>query len=101
MSFAANLARLPDAGPMSGITLTGPDGEVERIANGPGSQGSVRIYAYLLDKYGCLDAQAATEGLELYAEHGAAARAHPGSHPNIDRLLAIGADGRAWHGQAD
>jgi hypothetical protein len=30
--------------------------------------------------------------LQLYAEHTADARLHPGKHPNIDRLLAIAED---------
>lgn len=99
MSFAANLAMLPITEHLAGIVLTGPDGRSARIENLPGSQGSVRLYAWLLGKHGELDAAAATEGLELYAEHAADARTHPGKHPNIDRLLAILAEGRAWRGQ--
>ena len=36
---------------------------------------------------------AARHGLALYAEHTADARARPGAHPNIDRLLAIAEQG--------
>lgn len=43
--------------------------------------------------YGAISAEAAKKGLELYAEHADDARAHPGKHPNIDRLLALMADG--------
>jgi hypothetical protein len=36
---------------------------------------------------------AARLGLEWYAEHHADALAHPGKHPNIDRLLACAGSG--------
>ena len=36
---------------------------------------------------------AASLGLEWYAEHTADAHAHPGKHPNIDRLLACAEGG--------
>lgn len=100
MSFAEVLAGLPEVDHLSGIELTGPDGEQQRVENKPGSQGSLKVYHYLLDKFGVLDRAAANAGLIMYAEHTLDARANPGKHPNIDRLLAIAADGRAWHGQA-
>ncbi len=99
VTFADNLAALPESGHLVGVELTDPAGGQWRIENVPGSQGSVRVYAWLLGKYALLDASAATEGLVLYAEHTTDARAHPGKHPNIDRLLAILADGRAWRGR--
>jgi len=98
VSFADNLNLLPETGHLAVIELTGPDGEAAVIENVPGSQGSVRVYAWLFAKYGDLGRMAAAEGLELYAEHVADARAHPGKHPNIDRLLAIVVDGRPWYG---
>jgi len=94
--FAENLSGLPPADHLAAVRLLGPDGQVEAILNQPGSQGSVRVYAYLVSRRGSLDAAAAAEGLALYAEHTEDARAHPGKHPNIDRLLAIQADGRPW-----
>ena len=33
--------------------------------------------------------EAAKKGLELYAEHTEDARANPGKHPNIDRLIGL------------
>jgi len=99
VNFAEQLVQLPASDHLAGIELVGPDGSTARLDNVPGSQGSVRLYAYLLGKYGVLDPAAATEGLARYAEHTADARAHPGKHPNIDRLLAIVADRRAWRGQ--
>ena len=48
------------------------------------------IYSHLAQKYGgSLSPAAAQEGLDLYAEVVADARAHPGSHPNIDILLDV------------
>lgn len=96
MAFADNLAGLPAADHLVYIELAGPEGETAVIENRPGSQGSLRLYQHLALKYGVIDAAAAAEGLVLYAEHTADARAHPGRHPNIDRLLMIQADGRAW-----
>ena len=89
MAFAENLAALPPINHLARLELAGADGRRETIENRPGSQGSLRIYAHLLDKYGKLDGDAAREGLALFAEHAEDARMHPGKHPNIDRLLAI------------
>jgi hypothetical protein len=99
MSFAEVLAGLPIVDHLADIELIGPEGEKVLIENKPGSQGSVKVYLYLLQKYGKLDRAAADAGLILYAEHTFDARAHPGKHPNIDRLLAIVADGRPWLGK--
>ena len=35
-------------------------------------------------------------GLEIFAEHTADARANPGKHPNIDRLLEVIASGQGY-----
>jgi len=99
MSFAEVLAGLPAADDLAVIELTRPDGETARVENKPRSQGSMKVYRYLLEKFGKLDRAAAEAGLIMYAEHSLDARAHPGTHPNIDRLLAIIADGRAWTGR--
>ncbi len=88
-SFAENLALLPPADDLAGIELRAQDGGVSQIENKPGSQGSLRLYRYLFDKYGGIGVAAAEEGLALYAEHSADARANPGKHPNIDRLFDI------------
>jgi len=96
MSFAENLAGLPAVDGLAGLDLSTADGRGERIENRAGSAGSLRIYAFLAGKYGVIDATAATEGLRLYAEHAADARAHPGKHPNIDRLLVTADGGEVW-----
>jgi hypothetical protein len=89
MGFQDNLATLPPADHLARLELASPEGGVGVIENRPGSQGSVRIYQHLALKYGEINAEAAAEGLALYAEHGEEARLNPGKHPNIDRLLLI------------
>ncbi|HNF88601.1 MAG TPA: DUF2322 family protein [Thiobacillaceae bacterium] len=93
MGFQENLAGLAPADHLDRIELEGPPGLAGVIENKPGSQGSLRVYQHLVLKHGCLDPAAAEEGLALYAEHAADALAHPGKHPNIDRLLEIRARG--------
>ena len=63
--------------------------EVATIANAPGTAGSFRVYAHLAQQYGAINAEAAAEGLAIFAEHTEDASTHPGRHPNIDRLIAI------------
>jgi hypothetical protein len=89
MGFQENLAALAPADTLARIELTGPDGSTESIENRPGSQGSLRVYRHLALKHGEINPAAAAEGLVLYAEHTEDARAHPGKHPNIDRLMEV------------
>lgn len=91
MTFAENLAKLPKVDKIQKLQLYGGThsellGEIE---NKPGQSGSVAVYYHLGVKYGAISPKAAREGLELYAEHTDDARAHPGKHPNIDRLFQI------------
>ncbi|MCX7628353.1 MAG: DUF2322 family protein [Methylophilaceae bacterium] len=89
-NFAATLATLESADHLDRLELHAPDGSwVATIENRPGSQGSLKVYHHLWKRYGAITVEAAREGLMLYAEHTADARAHPGKHPNIDRLLAL------------
>ena len=88
-SFAENLADMPQVDDLAGIEISSPDSPVEVIENKAGSQGSLRIYRHLMNKYEVINATAAAEGLALYAEHTQDARLNPGKHPNIDRLLKI------------
>jgi hypothetical protein len=93
MKFADTLKTLPEF-PGARIVLTDAAGaEVGMIANAPGSAGSFRVYAYLLQRYGALNAEAAAEGLAVFAEHTEDASRNPGKHPNIDRLIGILATG--------
>jgi hypothetical protein len=89
-TFAEILATLESADHLNAIELRNPDGSLAAtIENKSGSQGSLKLYHHLWKKYGVIDAAAAQDGLALYAEHAIDARANPGKHPNIDRLLAL------------
>jgi hypothetical protein len=93
MSFVANLAGLPSVDALARVELRSGDRVVAVIENQPGSAGSVRVYAWLAQRFGAINQDAAREGLRLYAEHSEDAREHPGKHPNIDRLVAIASGG--------
>lgn len=97
MAFKENLDALPQAKGNELILLDESGTEVARIVNGPGTAGSFRVYAWLADKWGSINAEAAEEGLRLYAEHTEDARLNPGKHPNIDRLLELLASGFQYH----
>jgi hypothetical protein len=94
MAFADNLQQLPTIDHLAGLELLDAQQQVVgRLLNQPGQAGSVRVYAALAQRHGAIDADAAREGLALYAEHTADAIAFPGKHPNIDRLLALADSG--------
>jgi hypothetical protein len=89
-TFKDNLQHLPPVGDVERLDLIDDQGTiVASIENQPGKQGSLAVYQYLAQTFATLDAEAAEYGLALFAEHTADARAHPGAHPNVDRLLAI------------
>lgn len=90
MTFADNLAQLPPVTHLAELQLLDAAGNlVATIENKPGKAGSLAVYAALAAKHGSIHVAAAEEGLQLFAEHTASARTHPGSHPNIDRLLDV------------
>lgn len=94
--FKDNLAKLPAFDAIERIDLIDESGTVvATIENQPGKQGSLAVYHYLRQTFGTLDTQAAEHGLAIFAEHTADARARPGAHPNVDRLLEIAAGGPA------
>lgn len=90
-TFADILKTLPAIDDIASIALyrIGSETPEELIENKPGKAGSVAVYHALLQEFGTLNVAAAQKGLELYAEHVADAKANPGKHPNIDRLLQI------------
>ena len=93
--FAANLKKLPGISHLAAINLLDEAGSVvASIENKAGSQGSLAVYNHLAQTWGAITPEAAAKGLELFAEHGEDARSNPGKHPNIDRLLALLAEGR-------
>jgi hypothetical protein len=88
--FALNLKKLPGISHLAAINLLDGEGQLlVAIENKPGSQGSLAVYNHLAQTYGAITPDAARKGLELFAEHSDDALAHPGKHPNIDRLLAL------------
>lgn len=90
MTFADTLKQLPPTTHLAGLQLLDERGDtVATLENKPGQAGSVAVYAALAQRFGAITVQAAHEGLAMYAEHTADARARPGKHPNIDRLLAL------------
>lgn len=97
MAFADNLKQLPSIAHLAELQLIDAAGAVAAtIANQPGKAGSLAVYHALAVKHGGINVAAAEEGLELFAEHTADARANPGKHPNIDRLLEVIASGQGY-----
>jgi hypothetical protein len=94
MAFAENLKQLPKVSHLAALQLLDASGAViASIENKPGQTGSLAVYNHLAQLYGALTPEAAKKGLELYAEHTLDAQANPGKHPNIDRLVALVAEG--------
>ncbi len=90
MAFADNLKALPPVAHLAALELSNAAGELTaRIENKPGQAGSLAVYAALAAKHGSINPAAAAEGLTIYAEHTDDAQAHPGKHPNLDRLIGI------------
>jgi len=90
MAFADNLKQLPRVSHLAALQLLDAQGAVVgMIENKPGQTGSLAVYNHLAQIHGAITPDAAKKGLELYAEHVADAQAHPGKHPNIDRLLTL------------
>lgn len=91
MSFAETLKTLPGVSHLAALQLLDPmTGEVvATVENKPGQTGSLAVYNHLAQLHGAINADAASQGLAIYAEHTADARANPGKHPNIDRLISL------------
>lgn len=89
MTFADALRTLPEFTGDALVLSDAAGAEVATIANAPGTAGSFRVYAHIAQRYGAITAEAAAEGLAIFAEHTEDAVRHPGKHPNIDRLIAI------------
>jgi hypothetical protein len=90
MNFAQHLQQLPPVTHLAALQLLDAQGRtVATIENRPGQAGSLAVYHALSQQHGgMISPAAAALGLEWYGEHLADAHAHPGKHPNIDRLLA-------------
>ncbi|MDO4694390.1 MAG: DUF2322 family protein [Eikenella sp.] len=93
MNFNDYLSTFPDAAHLSGLDIEDAAGRVvHHIPSIEGKLGSLKLYHALYQRFnGCLDAQAAAQGLLWFAEHTADAQAHPGKHPNVDFLQTVAA----------
>lgn len=98
LRFRDVLPTLPAIDHLVGLDLLDAAGAVvHHIPAVPGKLGSLRVYhALALAFDGQLSAAAIAQGLTWFAEQVAEARAQPGSHPNIDLLLAQQAQPRGW-----
>jgi hypothetical protein len=99
MAFADTLKTLPSVTHLSALILSdAASGDlVHTIENKPGQIGSLTVYSHLAQTFGAITPEAARHGLALYGEHTDDARANPGKHPNVDRLIALIASGRSLH----
>ena len=90
MHFADRLKTLPTVSHLAALHLLDAQGQVlATLENKPGQAGSLAVYHALAAQHGGrITPEAAALGLQWYAEHTADAQAHPGKHPNIDRLVA-------------
>lgn len=99
-SFKDNLTLLQPIEDLARIDLVDPNGNiVAAIDNLPGKQGSLRVYQYLHQSFGTINADAAAHGLIVFAEHTTDAINRPGAHPNIDLLLDIANGGAPLQAQ--
>ena len=90
MAFADKLKTLPGVSHLAAIQLINAGDEVvATIENKPGQAGSLAVYNHLAQLHGAITPDAATQGIEIYAEHSEDARLNPGKHPNIDRLIGL------------
>ena len=94
MAFADNLKKLPGVAHLAALNLLEGETVVASIEHKQGQLGSLGVYNHLGQLYGAITPEAAKAGLEVFAEHTDDARANPGKHPNIDRLIALIEEGR-------
>lgn len=99
MAFADTLKTLTGITHLAALQLVDPvsGAVVHTIENKPGQGGSLAVYNHLAQTFGAISPEAAARGLELYGEHTTDARANPGKHPNVDRLIALGVSGKTVH----
>lgn len=90
-TFSQNLATLPAVEGIERLELFESDSSIPigTLYNKPGQAGSLAVYNHIAAKFGCINPEGAREALALYGEHTADAQAHPGKHPNIDRLFQV------------
>ncbi len=94
MGFAENLRKMPGVAHLAAIELREGDALVATIEHKPGQVGPLALYNHLAQTYGAITPEAARSGLDLLAEQAEDARANPGKHRDIDRLLELAQGGR-------
>ena len=94
MAFADNIKHLPGVSHLAALQLIEGDAVIATIEHKSGQVGSLAVYNHLALTFGAITPQAASKGLELYAEHTEDARANPGKHANVDRLIKLVDEGR-------
>ena len=71
MAFADKLKTLPGVSHLASIQLlNAADEVVATIENKPGQAGSLAVYNHLAQIHGAITPDAATQGIEIFAEHG-------------------------------
>ena len=70
MNFQENLAQMPDISRLSGLEVLDGNGHtVHHIPAVEGKLGSLKLYNALSERFsGCLNAEAAAQGLDWFAE---------------------------------
>ena len=82
--------KLPDVSNIERLELFGEDyNPTATIENVEGQSLSLQIYSQLALDFGGIGPKAANSGLLMYGSHADDARANPGKHPNIDRLIDV------------
>lgn len=94
MAFSDNLKHLPGVSHLAALQLIDGEELVASVEHKPGQVGSLAVYNYLALTFGAITPQAAGKGIELYAEQVEDARAHPGKHPHVERLIKLVEEGR-------
>lgn len=96
-TFNQILATLPSIEHLAGLNVRAGDNLIQHIPAIEGKLGSLKVYHALAQQFdGKLDRQAAEQGLALFAEHSADAKAHAGKHPNIDLLFKVIAEDHCY-----
>lgn len=91
MQFKDYLATFPEIDHLAGLNVLNAEGVViHNIPAVEGKLGSLKLYNALAEKFANqLNAQAAQQGIEWFAEHVEDAKNNAGKHPNIDLLFNV------------
>jgi len=84
------LEGLPSVDNLAGLELYGEGFEPEAwVEHTPDRTTTVAIYYQMAIDYGGISPTAARKALDLFGDQAEEARAHPGRHPDIDRLFEV------------